>query len=938
MNQVLSTIQNISTYLSPKSFLAYTLLICISTISVSTQAYSQNVEICDNRIDDDGDGLIDCLDPDCSGTETCWDCLTEFYQVHSNEYLVALEPTTGSYTTLGTISGADQINGLQFNQVDGHVYAPIIKNGTHKLGMLLQTGEVRETGLDLPGNGIFYVGSIDADGTMYVSNGGGIYSIELNASTLQAVATGLNNPSVADFALDITRGLFYGITGGAKLKVFDPTTLQVTTYNLAGSINNESGGFGAAWSSNDGSFFAYNNSSGKIYSVDINTLTATQILNGTGNLSINDGFNCVLAPPPFETNCNDGIDNDGDGVIDCADGDCYNSNVCTMEICDNGIDDDGDGWIDCSDTECFNLSFCVEICDNGIDDNGDGLIDGDDPQCNTPAGVTGGLDSNGTLADAVSKRNIKLAMINDELINMKKEGIIPFAATTHKGAFDLSNFIPQDFNNAFVAESTPDDLVDITNAEEVIAADYYINDQRVASILAIESNEVYEHTKYICDRLAGSRLLDISQMFAQGGLFMTYELLNTQSKVEYVVSFSMYHDEDKGFTIENHWNLHAYPEDKEYYNFQIWASDYLQLTQLLTKTIQKVKVADKIDRIESSNLPTVFVTYGQYKNGNLKLQVRNKIGARKLQFSAMVRRTETSPLEPLELEVALSGAQSEIIVVPVGYLYDLGSSLITEGSTSDEIFLADGRWTVDTEHNGATVLDHEITIQNDINIENGHQVERGLSINAEVTDYLNIYRSLDPKYQAVNLNLYNAMTFAASGEGLMDITLIKESIDDWADQPRTQIRLNGSDTEYQIMKEQFSTTGTVEWDDLVMVIFSLVNDQGQKQSFQVEITDVVFQQLITSSNEDLQSVASHTQVSPNPVDDIATISFTADHNTDGLIEIYDMLGRSVYKETIIISRGENRSLLNLTQMRHGAYTYTIRYSNAVQHSGKLIKI
>jgi len=27
-------------------------------------------EICDNRIDDDGDGLIDCLDPDCSGTET----------------------------------------------------------------------------------------------------------------------------------------------------------------------------------------------------------------------------------------------------------------------------------------------------------------------------------------------------------------------------------------------------------------------------------------------------------------------------------------------------------------------------------------------------------------------------------------------------------------------------------------------------------------------------------------------------------------------------------------------------------------------------------------------------------------------------------------------------------------------------------------------------
>ena len=52
-------------------------------IATSQGKYLQQ-EICDNRIDDDGDGLIDCLDPDCSGDLSCWDCDEEFYQVHSN--------------------------------------------------------------------------------------------------------------------------------------------------------------------------------------------------------------------------------------------------------------------------------------------------------------------------------------------------------------------------------------------------------------------------------------------------------------------------------------------------------------------------------------------------------------------------------------------------------------------------------------------------------------------------------------------------------------------------------------------------------------------------------------------------------------------------------------------------------------------------------------
>ncbi|HYG18248.1 MAG TPA: hypothetical protein VD816_04935, partial [Ohtaekwangia sp.] len=50
-----------------------------------------------------------------------------------------------------------------------------------------------------------------------------------------------------------------------------------------------------------------------------------------------------------QENCTNNLDDDGDGLVDCRDGDCPGK-VC--EICDNGVDDDGDRFIDCFDKEC----------------------------------------------------------------------------------------------------------------------------------------------------------------------------------------------------------------------------------------------------------------------------------------------------------------------------------------------------------------------------------------------------------------------------------------------------------------------------------------------------------------------------------------------------------------------------------------------------------
>lgn len=119
--------------------------------------------------------------------------------------------------------------------------------------------------------------------------------------------------------------------------------------------------------------------------------------------------------------CSDGIDNDQDGFGDCADFDCSDPlpanpefdallALCTVEPspnggdedtaqeCSDGIDNDGNGFIDCDDFGCSRpvnvpastaealLEVCpredtFELCTDGIDNDGNGFVDCADFGC-----------------------------------------------------------------------------------------------------------------------------------------------------------------------------------------------------------------------------------------------------------------------------------------------------------------------------------------------------------------------------------------------------------------------------------------------------------------------------------------------------------------------------------------------------------------------------
>jgi cysteine-rich repeat protein len=125
---------------------------------------------------------------------------------------------------------------------------------------------------------------------------------------------------------------------------------------------------------------------------------------------VEPGWTCVGPPAgPSScqvdtTACNDGIDNDGDGLTDGADPGCdgiTDGDEHGAGACDDGIDNDDDGRIDfkpgntgdpgCTspsdDSEhCSGTGTQCKQCDDGLDNDGDGTLDfridgTGDPQC-----------------------------------------------------------------------------------------------------------------------------------------------------------------------------------------------------------------------------------------------------------------------------------------------------------------------------------------------------------------------------------------------------------------------------------------------------------------------------------------------------------------------------------------------------------------------------
>ncbi|MEL6987398.1 MAG: hypothetical protein AAGK97_06165, partial [Bacteroidota bacterium] len=249
-------------------------------------------------------------------------------------------------------------------------------------------------------------------------------------------------------------------------------------------------------------------------------------------------------------------------------------------------------------------------------------------------------------------------------------------------------------SEAFV--STPSDLIGISNAEDVLSVDILRENTTLGSVLLIKTeNAVYEHTKFICDRLDGAIIRDVSTSMYNGMLFQVMEVVHPSGAIEYASSFAAYLLNDQ-FFIENHWNLEDYTAEGLIYNFQLWANSYEHLNQIMESTIEKMQSLHPVVYRNQSPIPSIFVSNGNIQGNKIHLNLVNKNGARSIHVEGTYTTTETNEERAFAKTIQLSGKYRETIQFELGSVYDIGFRIYNDkDATRDDLFFADGAWGLD---------------------------------------------------------------------------------------------------------------------------------------------------------------------------------------------------------------------------------------------------
>jgi len=828
-----------------------------------------------------------------SADDTPFDCDYYAYLFQFNDvYSIDLASGTSLLVAENITDG--NINAAGYNNADGYIWGSLSSPSKS----IVRIGKNYNTDTyyipELPSAGR-YIGDIDSNGMYYLKPGGTtVYKIDLDPNSsnyLQSAGTITltNNITIHDWAFNALDGALYTVEKNTNiLYKVDIVTGVVTNLGEVPILSGNSYTYGAVYFDAAGNFYVSANQTGTIY-----IIYSAQDLTGSNAISSNffafgpasssnDGARCPTAP-------------------------------VAQEDCSNGIDDDGDGLVDCDDLSCSGVGSC-------------------DVNTEASGGNDGGVESNNRLSQKINARNYWRKKSNYRFLKANAKKIVKMSSYKRKKSnIGLQDFIPLDIlSNTSAIESSPTDLLGITNATEVLSVDYLRNSKTIAALLVTKTTDgVYEHTKYICDRLMGAEILSVSSMYFNERPFIKTLIKHPNGAKEFVISFSI-KERTSDFKVDSHWNLDRYETNSNYFNFQIW-SNSIDDVYKLSQEILDLAVAQKpINEYNTSPAPNTFIRKGAYKNGKLSLDIVNKSLQQSVQFIGGLRKTETSATEGVDTSLNLSNSYTDKLELNTGFIFDIGLRMHAKSTdTPDDIFMSDGAWGVDDTPSSTIVTNFMVSPQTKLAEENEFVLERNVSLKATTSSYVSVYKSFTPTFQPIDLSGYNMVNFMASGTGVVEVRFIKKDTPNWEDQYRTEINLTENTQQFSIPFSILQAHGNQDFlaKDLTTIVFTLKSQNQQNQEKELNISDVHFKYSETLSVDDVllsENNITKVMVAPNPMRQSTKLSFLAETKGSTHIAIYNILGMMVKRTSINATVGMNVWEFEKENLSSGLYFVKIK--------------
>ena len=536
-------------------------------------------------------------------------------------------------------------------------------------------------------------------------------------------------------------------------------------------------------------------------------------------------------------------------------------------------------------------------------------------------GNGGGLESE-SLGDLLSKQYVTRKMksvptqfVKSEATRYNKAKLTASINMARGGAgsdLTMTEMFPTELQNGDVADITsPTDILDYTIAQEVLSVDFSVGGTTKAVVLGVRTTDkVYNHTKASCDRLRGAEILNVKTVQVGGYNFLMQAIKQRNGVTEYAISFAVGKNyQDDFYTLQTNWFVKEYEAAKDVYNFQVWSTLPEQTTKLVNDILNNLNDSKPVIQTEIQKMPKTYAAKVTREGTDLVLKLKSVKEEQSIEISMDQNYSETNGFtmryNPLKSEM------TQTIRLNVDDAYEFDGLINVEGAVQDAFYSADGNWGLDFDTTYTLINKYVVSNNLDRVYEEGElAVNRNvhLQVHSE-DDYATLYKSLLPGQIPADYNEYQFVSFKAKGSGLLELGLIKSSVEDWKHQYKAMINVGSEEKTYYVPFKFFKSTKsnqTINADDLTMLTFTFLPVEAKTQDLDLNIEDVKFTNKAPDGYEELlYTMQNEFMVYPNPSRGDVNCMLYSDTNTTATATLYDVSGKAIYSSQVKLTEGRN---------------------------------
>ncbi|MHB0756489.1 SdrD B-like domain-containing protein [Polaribacter sp. M15] len=543
----------------------------------------------------------------------------------------------------------------------------------------------------------------------------------------------------------------------------------------------------------------------------------------------------------------------------------------------------------------------------------------------TGGGNNGGIESE-SLGDALTKLYVgrkknsvptNFVKSSKNLYNKSKmKSVQPYQG---KGQ-SLLDMFPEELVAGNVANVTsPTDILDITIADEVLSVDFSIDGQTKGVVLGIKTTDkVYNHTKASCDRLRGAEILNVQKVKVDNYNFLMQGIKQRNGVVEYAISFAIAkNNNDNQYAIQTNWYVNNYIKYNDMYNFQVWSTKPEDTQKLVADILENLNAFIPVQQTEVQKFPETYASKIYRDKGELVVALRSTQEGNTAEVSMVELYSETANNIKFRDNALTTEIQQALrVAIADGYEYD--ALVKVDGEVQDAFYHADGNWGLDYDKRYTEIKNYFVWNDFDRQYQDDeYTINRNPEIKAvSEYDYLTLYKALLPGTISADYSEYKYLSFKAKGSGLMELGLIKSSIEDWKAQYKVMVDFSEEEQTYYVPFDIFSSSATqnkLTADDLTMLTFTFLPVEAQTKELDLKISDVKFTKTAVEDQivNKIETFENEFMAYPNPSQGNINLLLFSETDTEATVTLSDVTGKVIYNQKVQLSAGKNELDFNL---------------------------